>query len=205
MSLAAVPRLICTPSSPISFPTPSAAGSASFPIDQSHAPIMNRRRYGAARNGATKLIMINGHGGNGPALHLAAQMINKDAHIFTTVESGETSDPDIYELAETPNDVHAGEMETSTTLAVRPELVDFARSRKFVPRFSSRYLNFSTKRSVEWYTRTEKISSSGVLGDPTKASRAKGEQIWEMMILRLVEFVEDLKGMTLEEIYQKRY
>ncbi len=158
-----------------------------------------------ARHGIKKLVVVNAHGGNVPALRFATQMVNRDAHIFTCVESGETSDTDVNALIETPNDVHAGEMETSTTLAVRPELVDFARSRKFVPRFSSRYLNFSTKRSVEWYTRTEKISSSGVLGDPTKASRAKGEQIWEMMILRLVEFVEDLKGMTLEEIYQKRY
>jgi creatinine amidohydrolase/Fe(II)-dependent formamide hydrolase-like protein len=36
----------------------------------------------AVRHGITKLVIINGHGGNGPALHFAAQMINRDAHIF---------------------------------------------------------------------------------------------------------------------------
>ena len=36
-----------------------------------------------ARQGITKLIIVNGHGGNAPALHFAAQMINRDAHIFT--------------------------------------------------------------------------------------------------------------------------
>ncbi len=159
----------------------------------------------AARHGISKLVIINAHEGNAPALHFAAQMINRDAHIFTCVDTGESSDTDIYRITETPNDVHAGEIETSTSLAARPELVRREAARKFIPRFSSRYLNFTSKRSVKWYARTAKISPSGVLGDPTKASREKGERMWNMMIKSLVEFVEDLKRMSLDEIYQKRY
>jgi creatinine amidohydrolase/Fe(II)-dependent formamide hydrolase-like protein len=158
-----------------------------------------------ARHGITKLVIINGHGGNGPALHFAAQMINRDAHIFTCVDSGETSDPDINAMIETPNDVHAGEIETSTALAVRPELVRVDSARKFVPRFSSRYLDFSSKRSVGWNAHIAKISPSGVLGDPTKASKEKGRRMWDLMIRHLAEFIEDLKNLSLDEIYQKRY
>jgi creatinine amidohydrolase/Fe(II)-dependent formamide hydrolase-like protein len=159
----------------------------------------------AARNGVTKLVMINGHGGNGPALHLAAQRIDRDARIFTCVDSGETSDADIYALVDAPNDVHAGEIETSTTLATRPELVRMDRAPRMVPRFSSRYLDFTSKRGVGWYARTARISRSGVLGDATKATREKGERIWALMTQRLVELVEDLQGLSLDEIYQKRY
>ena len=159
----------------------------------------------AARNGIKKLVIINGHGGNSPALAFAAQMINRDARIFTCVDSGETSDPDIDAMIETPNDVHAGEIETSTALANRPHLVQIGKMKKFVPQFSIRYLNFSSKRSVEWYARTSKISANGVLGDPTKASEEKGRKIWEVMIKNLVEFVEHIKGLTPEEIYEKRY
>jgi len=159
----------------------------------------------AARHGITKLIIINGHGGNSPSLHFAAQMINRDAHIFTCVDTGETSDPDVDALTQTPNDVHAGEIETSTTLATRPHLVRTNEIRKFIPRFSSRFLNFSSKRSVGWYAHTSKISPYGVLGDPTKANKEKGERMWELMINNLVEFIEDLKGLSLDEIYQKRY
>jgi creatinine amidohydrolase/Fe(II)-dependent formamide hydrolase-like protein len=158
-----------------------------------------------ARQGITKLVIINGHGGNGPALHFAAQMINRDAHIFTCVDTGESSDADIVALTETPNDVHAGEIETSTSLAVRPDLVRIKAAKKFVPRFSNRYLNFSSKRSVGWYAYTAKLSPSGVLGDPTKADRDKGRRMWELMINNLVEFVEDLKNMSLDELYHKRY
>ncbi len=159
----------------------------------------------AARNGVRKLIIVNGHAGNSPALHFAAQLINRDARIFTCVDSGETSDADIDAIAETPNDVHAGEIETSTTMALRPDEVRLDRLESFVPRFSSHYLDFTSKRSVTWYTRTARISESGVLGDPTKASREKGERMWAIMIRNLVELVEDIKDMTLDEIYQTKY
>jgi creatinine amidohydrolase/Fe(II)-dependent formamide hydrolase-like protein len=160
---------------------------------------------GAAHNGITKLVIINGHGGNVPSLKFAAQMINRDAQIFTAVESGDTSDVDLDRLCETPNDVHAGEIETSTSLAIRPELVNMGKSKKFVPKFSSHYLDFTTKRSVEWFARTSKISPTGILGDPTKASAEKGKKMWAVMIKNLVELVEHLKSLTLNEIYEKRY
>lgn len=159
----------------------------------------------AARNGITKLIILNGHGGNTPALKFAAQMINRDARIFTTVDTGETSDTDLAALCETANDVHAGEIETSTTLATRPHLVQMKNAKKFVPQFSIQYLNFSAKRSVEWYARTSKISPQGVLGDPTKATKEKGEKMWQVMIKNLVELVENLKNMSLNDIYEKRF
>jgi creatinine amidohydrolase/Fe(II)-dependent formamide hydrolase-like protein len=157
------------------------------------------------RHGVKKLLIINGHGGNGPALHYAAQMINRDAQMFTCVDTGETSDADIAKLSGVRNDVHAGDIETSTTLALRPELVDMSAAEKFVPRFSNEYLDFTTKRSVGWYAHTYKISASGVLGDPTQASAEKGRQMWEIMIRNLVELVEDIKGMSLAEIHQRRY
>jgi creatinine amidohydrolase/Fe(II)-dependent formamide hydrolase-like protein len=66
-------------------------------------------------------------------------------------------------------------------------------------------LDFSAKRRVEWFARTAKISRSGVLGDPTKATEEKGRQAWHIMVRNLVELVEDLKGMTLDEIHHRRY
>ena len=159
----------------------------------------------APRCGVTKLVIINGHGGNSPALHLGAQMINRDTHIFTCVETGETSDSDVNEMISTPNDVHAGEIETSTALAVRPHLVKMAQAPRMIPRFSSRFLNFSSKRSVGWYAHTRKISKSGVMGDATQGSAEKGVRMWDVMTLRLVELIEDLKNLSLDEIYQRRY
>jgi len=169
------------------------------------AKIVHDVGLAAARNGITKLLIINGHGGNSAALHFAAQLINRDTGIFTAVDTGESSDTDIDALTETPNDVHAGEVETSTTLALRPELVNMSVAETCIPRFSNEYLDFTSKRGVGWYAHTKKISASGVLGDPTKASQEKGARMWKIMTDNLVELVEDLKAMSLDEIHQRRY
>jgi len=157
-----------------------------------------------AANGIRKLVVINGHGGNSPALNYAAQMINRDANIFVCVDTGDTSDADIYKIIDTPNDVHAGEVETSTSLAVRPDLVDMQQAVRSIPEFSSHYLDFTSKRGVSWYAATSRISAAGVMGDPTKASVEKGKKIWEISIAHLVGLVEDLKNLSLEEIHHRK-
>jgi len=171
---------------------------------QSLAQIVHDVGIGAARNGIKKLVIINGHGGNMPTLHFAAQTINSEAQIFTCVDTGETSDEDVYALSQTPNDVHAGEIETSTTLYLRPQLVQMDKAKRSVPRFSNPYLDFTSQLSVGWYGRTQKISRSGVMGDPTVATAAKGKQMWDLAVDHLARLVEDLKRLTLEQIHQTK-
>src|SRR5690606_34256244 len=120
-----------------------------------------------ARNGIRKLIILNGHGDNLPTLTYAAQMINRDAQIFVCVETGETSDKDIYGMISTANDIHAVEIETSTTLAVRPEVVRKDRLRSEPMSVGSSYLDYTSEPGVPWYVRPQKISTPGVMGDPT--------------------------------------
>ena len=86
-----------------------------------------------------------------------------------------------------------------------PQLVHMDRLQMEVPKFTSRYLDFTSRRGVSWYAHTHKISASGVMGDPTKATVGKGEKMWAVMIAHLTAFVDQLKAMTLEEIYQKKY
>lgn len=158
-----------------------------------------------AKNGIKKLILLNGHGDNAPTLAYAAQMINRDAKIFVCVDTGETSDVDLYNLIDTPNDIHAGEIETSTTLAVRPEVVDMDKAVNETMEFGSKFLDYDNERGVQWYVHTHKISESGVMGDATKASAEKGKKMWEHMIQNMVRFVESIKNTPLAELYQKRY
>ena len=66
-------------------------------------------------------------------------------------------------------------------------------------------MDFSSQNSLPWYVQTKKISENGTMGDPTKATAEKGHKIWEIMIAHLVGLVESLKGMSLEDIHQKRY
>ena len=43
------------------------------------------------------------------------------------------------------------------------------------------------------------------MGDPTRATTEKGEKMWAIMIANLIGFVDQLKTMTLKEIYQRKY
>ena len=103
----------------------------------------------------------------------AAQIINRDAHIFTCVDTGETSDSDVARIAETVADVHAGEIETSTSLATRPELVDVTRLKKFVPEFEPAPAASSavacTKQSA-----APRSSSSARVSKPARATVVAG-------------------------------
>ena len=158
-----------------------------------------------AKNGIKKIIILNGHGDNAPTLSFAAQMINRDAEIFVCVDTGETSDIDMYDLIDTHNDIHAGEIETSTTMAVRPEMVQMDKAVNETLKFGSTYLDYTSDRGVAWYVRTKRISESGIMGDPTKATVEKGKKMWEIMIAHLVKFVEEIKKSELKDLYQKRY
>jgi creatinine amidohydrolase len=158
-----------------------------------------------ARNGIRKLIIVNGHGDNAPTLNFAAQLINRDAKIFVCVDTGDTSDVDVTRLSTTANDIHAGEIETSTTLAIRPEVVQMDKAINETIQFGSEFLDFENDRSVNWYVRTNRISESGVIGDATKATAEKGQQMWEVMIRHLVQFVESVKSKSLDELYQRSY
>lgn len=158
-----------------------------------------------AHNGIKKIVILNGHGDNAPTLTYAAQMINRDARIFVCVETGETSDIDIYKIIDTHNDIHAGEIETSTTLALRPELVDMDKAVDGTLDLDNTFLDFNSDRGVNWYAHTKRLSKTGVMGNAQKATREKGEAIWEIMISRMTEFVETIKHTPLEELYQNRY
>jgi len=59
----------------------------------------------------------------------------------------------------------------------------------------SKYVKIGLKEEgarVKWSFRTKEISEIGVIGDPTKASKKKGEIAWKFAIERLAEFLVEL-------------
>lgn len=143
--------------------------------------------------GVKKLIILNGHGGNTPALKCAAQKLTYDKKLLVFIDSGEIASKEYKEIVKTPNDAHSGEYETSTSLANREELVKLDKVVKELPKFSSPYLAWASANQISWVFTTNKLSRSGVLGDATLGSKDKGEKLWEAHIKNLVEFIEQLK------------
>ena len=90
--------------------------------------------------------------------------------------------------------LHAGETETSMMLSIRPDLVDMAKAVREMPLFSDgadKGAGPEADRPFvwggEWWSA---ISESGVVGDPTVATREKGKLLLENAVAALVKIIK---------------
>jgi creatinine amidohydrolase len=143
------------------------------------------------RNNFNRIIILSGHAGNSQmvALRLAAQDV-----IIKSEVAGEEGKVRIMVLSDfdfaeelTPkyadkNDGHAGSLETSRMLAIKPNLVKGKGKSSVwqIPRF-------------EVVAHPEIYSPSGVNGDPTTASAEKGQKINEYIVEQVEKIVKNLK------------
>ena len=153
------------------------------------------------KHGFKKIVFENGHGGNTQALESTVQRIKIDTGVFTVVDTVSLIPDYIKKHVETLYDAHAGEFETSTSLANREEHVRMDRIKKPKLVFpASKYTKIGLKETgpkVFWGFRTKEISDTGVIGDPTKASKEKGTVAWELAIERLADLLIELDKMQI--------
>lgn len=144
----------------------------------------------AARNGFRKIILLNGHGGNGSILDVFRQHLSDRAkeyavYIFPIF----LVDDVIEEIRETKDWGHACEIESSISLHLFPELCRMDR----IPDgyFTSRkdYDIGPARTSLDWYTSYPET----YIGDARKASAEKGKKITDAQVERLVDMVRKIK------------
>ncbi len=137
----------------------------------------------AYNKGLRNFILISGHGGG---LHMYA--IKEVAEILIEELKGakiavispyDLLRKELSELAETPNDSHAGEIETSLVLALAPELVK-GRSKEEYPKMPK---PFVVKNKLRYWR-------GGVWGNPGKASREKGEEAIKLIINKVADVID---------------
>jgi creatinine amidohydrolase len=145
-----------------------------------------------ARNGFNRLLVLTGHAGSShmTAIKLAAQEVVRrraDSESKNRTRIMVLSDYDfadeLKEKMEFPKgDGHAGAIETSRVMAIRPDLMKGEGVTSFprMPRF-------------EVVPDPERFFPSGVMGDPTLASEVKGKTINDYVIEHVAKLVEELK------------
>jgi creatinine amidohydrolase len=144
------------------------------------------------RNGFCRIIVLTGHAGSSQmtALRLAAQRAvgrNQKANSKKKIRIMVLSDYDFaYELKEKlgfpKEDGHAGAIETSRVMAIKPDLVKGKGEVSFpqMPRF-------------EVVADPERFFPSGVMGDPTAANAEKGKLLNEYIVEQVANLVEEIK------------
>jgi creatinine amidohydrolase len=137
-------------------------------------------------HGFRSFMMLSGHAGE---LHMAAlnevgeELLEEIPGINIAVLSEMDLFLDKGELVETEGDIHAGEVETSMMLYIRPELVK-GRAPKEYPTFPKPIL-VRDKR---------KYWPGGVWGDPSKASRDKGEKMIHLAVDKVIDLIKKLES-----------
>jgi creatinine amidohydrolase len=140
------------------------------------------------RNGFKKLLVLTGHAGGShmTALKLAAKKVvvnHMNEEYRPRIMVCTDYDFACIKMGEIDNrDSHAGTIETSRVLAIRPDLVKGKGTRDYpnLPRF-------------EVVPDPEQFFPSGVMGDPTIAKSEKGQQINEYVIEQIVKLVIELE------------
>ncbi|NMG06014.1 creatininase family protein [Brasilonema sp. UFV-L1] len=148
------------------------------------------------RAGFRKLVLMNSHGGQPQIM----EIVGRDLHIkysdllvfplFTWRVphiTGELLTPKEKQLG-----IHAGDAETSIMLAILPEQVKMESAvAEYPPELpEGSLLSMEGKLSFAWATRD--LSKSGVVGDPTVATKEKGDRILESVSDGWVQVIKDI-------------
>jgi creatinine amidohydrolase len=136
----------------------------------------------AYKKGLRNFLLISGHGGS---LHMSALKETAEVLVeqLTDIKIAVLSPYDVLwkelsAIAETPNDSHAGELETSIMLYLAPELVK-GRAAEEYPKIPK---PFTVRDKVKYWP-------GGVWGNPKKATREKGERAMNLITDKIVEIL----------------
>jgi creatinine amidohydrolase len=138
------------------------------------------------KKGLRNFLLISGHGGS---LHMSAMKETAETlvEMLKGIKIAVLTPYDILwkglsEIAETPNDFHAGELETSIMLYLSPELVR-GRAAEEYPNIPKPFI---VKDKVRYWP-------GGVWGNPKKASAEKGEKAMRLIVDKIIEVLDKIE------------
>ena len=148
-----------------------------------------------AHHGFRRMILLNGHGGNTAALQAVATGFLDELNInMLSTTYWELVDPeDEAALLEIDAGMcHASELETSSILALDPELVRQDRYTIYdrPEAIIGEKRNLYKERKLSFGRKFDRFTPTGVTGDPSAASARKGQKYLELAIAATAELFE---------------
>jgi creatinine amidohydrolase len=143
------------------------------------------------QHGVDRFLILNGHGGNIPALGVVIVKLREELGIKVAWTSFTSLGREVIDTEVTSeSDGHACEGEMSQALYLAPHTV---RQEALAP---GEYKGYPYRHLGEGYNlgysyRFDEITANGALGDATKASWELGQAIIEAALEKAVEFLED--------------
>ncbi|NET34340.1 MAG: creatininase family protein [Cyanothece sp. SIO1E1] len=159
------------------------------------------------RAGFRKLVLMNSHGGQPQVIEIAARDLHQQYEDFLVFPLFTWRVPHIAgEMLSTKEKelgIHAGDAETSMMLSILPDQVKMEAA---VPEYpyglpEDSLLSMEGKLPFAWTTRD--LSQSGVLGDPTTATREKGDRLLESVSNGWVQVIQDIYQFQQPQAWQR--
>ncbi|MEQ9485846.1 creatininase family protein [Coleofasciculus sp. F4-SAH-05] len=148
------------------------------------------------RAGFRKLVLMNSHGGQPQVMEIAARDIHQKYGDFMVFPLFTWRVPnmakELISAKELELGIHAGDAETSLMLSLLPEQVKMEQAVAEYPHGlpEDSLLSMEGKLPFAWLTR--ELSQSGTLGDPTPATKEKGDRILESLVSGWVRVIQDI-------------
>jgi len=143
------------------------------------------------RAGARRLLIFNSHGGNASLVATAAMQLRAECGLSVAHAHWQAlADADgLAPAGASVPDWHAGWIETSVMLQLRPDLVAMDRATAGPWRHP---LGLPPSGPASWAWMTGDLSANGVIGDPRLASAALGARLIERAVEGLAALVEKM-------------
>ncbi len=157
-----------------------------------------------ARHGLAKIIFLSGHGGNRFLLPFFVQTLVEKDKSYTVYEANPSEMPDVEALLETEEWGHACELETSVGLHLFPDLVklDQVPPAPFTNLQRNRALqDVGVYTPMDWYA----MYPAMYVGEPGRATAAKGEAMVSYKVDALVEIIRRVKADTVTPALQREF
>jgi creatinine amidohydrolase len=148
-----------------------------------------------ARNGIRKIILVNGHGGNNSFLPFFCQSQlarRRDCAVYLFQPARDAADDaGLQAMRKTPLDLHAGEVETSTLMAHRPDLARTERAGSQSGSDRDRVGALpDTYTAIWWYARFP----NHYAGDGSPATSELGDAVLSAQARQLVAMIRAVKA-----------
>lgn len=143
------------------------------------------------KHGFKKILILNGHGGNTDPVKIALRELRVEKNVMVELVNPWTlANKEIKETLESEIWGHACEFETSEAMYIIPDKVRQEKIRD--PNLDIDMWNKIKERNIPWHTKD--LSDTGSLGYPTKANREKGEKLYNIMLEKVSEIIEEIQG-----------
>ena len=161
-----------------------------------------------ARTGIRKLVLFNSHGGQVSLMDIVARDLRTRCELIVfgcnwfTLPLGEAVDG-LFPAQEHRFGIHAGDIETSMMLALRPEHVDMAQARDFRSTSqdrAARYPILGNGRSAKLGWQMQDYNPMGAAGNAAAATAEKGHAVLAAAGLQLAAMLQEIADLPLSTL-----